>query len=94
MKKFNVPTQCLFVDPYSDGKEKPSFLSGIAFGDQVICACCGGVFEIDDLEEVASEYGMEQAIFPYHEWIDLTDEIIGDELPDGFYIEDFETGLE
>lgn len=38
------PTMVKFEDPDNDG-----WLYGIAFHDEIICACCGGIFEIVDL---------------------------------------------
>lgn len=37
-------------------------------GKYIICGCCGGVIE---LEEVAE-------IYPYSDWVDISDEIIGE----------------
>ena len=41
------PTQVKFFDP--DSQET---LYGIAFGDIIICACCGGVFEASEVESI------------------------------------------
>ena len=38
------PTMVKFEDPDSDG-----WLYGIAYKEEIICACCGGIFEIVDL---------------------------------------------
>lgn len=41
-KYFDKPTQVKFDDG-EDGA------CGIAFEDYIICACCGGIFEIDEV---------------------------------------------
>lgn len=35
----------------------------------IICGCCGGLFEMDEIEE----YSL------YEDWVDISEEIIGDE---------------
>ena len=78
---FDRPTQVMFADPDNPG----DWLSGIAYRDEIICGCCGGVFNIDDVIKVARENGVNWAIHEYHEWNDLADEIIGGELPETLY---------
>lgn len=41
--RFAMPKQVVF----DDGE---NICGGIAYGNEIICACCGGVFEIDDVE--------------------------------------------
>ena len=38
---------------------------GIAYNDEVICACCGGIFELDEIEILEE----------YEDWIDFKYEI-------------------
>lgn len=49
-----------------------AYLGGILVEDGeksfVICGCCGGVFEMDDIEEIQK----------YENWVDLSNEIIGE----------------
>ena len=48
--------------------EEGDIHGGIAFDDTIVCACCGGVVPLDEaniLEEL--------------EWMDLDNEILGDE---------------
>lgn len=80
MKKayFDKPTQVVFADPDNPGE----WLAGIAYRDAIICGCCGGVFNIDDVIEMAREDGIKCAIHEYHEWNDIADEIVGGELPE------------
>lgn len=42
---FEVPTQVKFWD----GR----YIGGIAYRDEIICGCCGGIFRISDIYEVA-----------------------------------------
>ena len=76
---FDRPTQVVFADPDNPG----DWLAGIAHRDEIICGCCGGVFNIDDVIEMATEDGVRCAIHEYPEWNDIADEIVGGELPEG-----------
>ncbi len=76
---FDRPTQVGFADPDNPG----DWLVGIAYRDEIICGCCGGVFNIDDVIEMATEDGVRCAIHEYPEWNDIADEIAGGELPEG-----------
>lgn len=78
-KYFDVPTQVVFYD--HDGN---NWKSGIAWGGNIICACCGGVIEIDEIYEFAPAE-IAQPIFAYKHWCDITDDIIGGEMPDEWY---------
>ena len=75
---FDEPKQVVFADPDNEGE----WLVGIAYKDEIICACCGGVFEIEDV--INSVEDPEKAIFPYADWIDFRYEITGDVFPEGF----------
>ena len=80
MKKYyEIPTQVVFVD--FDNLE--NYQVGIAYQDKIICACCGGVFEIEELYELAKDEGLEEVVYPYASWIDISEEIKGGELPKG-----------
>ena len=78
--RFDVPTQVLFVD------EDGVWRGGIAYHDEIICGCCGGVYEIDEVIEIAPEY-VQQPIHKYEYWIDISDEIRGGEAPESFIME-------
>ena len=69
---FTSPKQVLFVDP----DEPEMLLSGIAYQDQIICGCCGGIFEIADIYRYAPE-GV-QPIKVFSSWVDLNEAIAGD----------------
>ena len=69
---FEVPTQVRYWD---DG----SYCTGIAFGDVVICACCGGTTPLEQIYEFADEDGV-QPIYEYNEWVDLIEAIGGGDI--------------
>ena len=75
---FDTPTQVMFHDIDEPG----SWVTGIALGDTIICACCGGVYDIDEVCELSEGY-VDQAIYPYNTWVDLSGEIFGGEFPKG-----------
>lgn len=68
--KFDKPTQVMFYDI-----EKGCHTGGIGYGKEVICGCCGAIFEIDELYE--TELPNKEPIIPM-EWIDIEAEIRGD----------------
>jgi len=41
--------------------------------DIIICGCCGGVFEKDDINDGIFQFKV------YENWVDISQEIIGDE---------------
>ena len=89
MNYYERPTQVVFADPESPG----DWLNGIAFRDVIICSCCGGTFEIDEVINVAKEDGVINPIYPYADWNDLTDSVVGGMLPEGLehtFVEDDE----
>lgn len=71
MRYFETPTQVKFYDYDADG-----YVGGIAYRDEVICGCCGGIFKIEEL------YGFAPSdvtpIIVYEDWVDITYEICGD----------------
>jgi len=63
---FSIPTQVKVEDPDNEN----DFLYGIAYHDVFICACCGGVFELEEI----NEDGL--AIEPFFDfWADFTESI-------------------
>ena len=76
---FEVPKQVIFADPDA---ENITWLVGIAYKDEVICADCGSVFEIEDIVESKDYFGLQSAIHPYENWVDIAVEIIGGEFPE------------
>ena len=79
MKFYEKPKQVVFADPENPG----DWLAGIAFQDSIICSCCGGVFEIEDVVKQAEEDGVINPIYEYSDWSDITDDIVGSVLPEG-----------
>ena len=80
MKNFYTEaTQVVFADPDNPGE----WLAGIAYKDEVICACCGGAFKICDIIESTEKSGVRNPIYEYRYWTDLAAELTGGELPDG-----------
>ena len=83
MPTFDVPTQVMFWDITMD-----HYTYGIAYKNEIICGCCGGVFEIAEIvEHTPIEL---QSIYPYENWADLTEEIFGGEYPTGYEPQDKE----
>ena len=67
---FDVPTQVAWF-------EESGYCAGIAYGDEIICACCGGVTEIDEVIELTPIDIT--PVVPYEDWISFNKEIIGDD---------------
>ena len=59
---YDIPTQVKWMD------EEENIHGGIAFGDTMVCACCGGAVPLDEAN-----------ILKELEWISLDAEILGDE---------------
>ena len=85
---YDVPTQVVFYDGGEDSQH-PEFCSGIAYKDEIICGCCGGVVEISEIIEDAKADGIKTAIYDYEHWNDIREEIIGGEYPNEYY-DDYE----
>ena len=90
--RYDQPTQVKFLD--IDAKNCCFWQGGIAYGTEIICGCCGGVFEIADIwadwEQVKNDpryAGIESPIQKYEYWVDLREAILGD---DAFVIDDAE----
>lgn len=68
MKKyFETPTQVIFwQDAETMCETGADRFAGIAYHDEIICACCGGIVEISEVENIK--------ILP---WVDITDAIVG-----------------
>ena len=69
-RSFDVPTQVAFWD--FDGEH---WTGGIAYGDTIICGCCGGIVEISEVYEFAPADIDPLKVFS--DWVDLSLEIIG-----------------
>lgn len=80
MKSFyDVPTQVMYWDECEG-----TYVGGIAYHDEVICAIDGIVRKISNLVEDAKNSQCEQSyvIYEYDDWMDLTNSLCGGELPD------------
>lgn len=67
---FDSPTQVKFWD--IDGNR---YVGGIAYGDKIICGCCGSVMEIKEVVEFAPSY-VEPIVDM--DWIDISYDIMGE----------------
>ena len=86
--RYDRPTQVKFIDFGADGL---FYQGGIAYGSEIICGCCGGIFEIVDLwldwqncKDEPRYAGIEKPIEEYNEWVDLREEILGDDAYVGY----------
>lgn len=71
---FEVPTQVKFWD-YNGGH----YIGGIAYRDEIICGCCGGIFEISEIYEFAPNELDNYPIVVYNGWVGLSSAICGDD---------------
>ena len=79
IKYFDKPTQVIFV------KETGAWEAGIAYCDEIICGCCGWVFLIEEIYNNCPK-DIKNPIKPYSQWISISEEIVGGELPNGLTI--------
>ena len=63
---FDNPCQVAFKVS-EDLDDSGEVLAGIAYCGEIICACCGGIFELDEVLELE-----------ILEWINIREEILGD----------------
>lgn len=72
--RFTVPTQIKFLD-----EDRDHYIGGIAYKNQIICGCCGGIINIDEyLEYSHPDVPSSEKIIPL-DWIDISNEIKGDD---------------
>lgn len=81
---YERPTQVLFLDFESvTDITEIRYIGGIAYQDEIICGCCGGIFSIEELIEDYDNYVVRNPFlnaFPLirpMSWIDISEEIIG-----------------
>lgn len=77
MKKydyFEAPTQVKFW-----GYGSKRYYGGIAYRNEIICGCCGGVVSISDIYESAPDTLEDDPIVVYNSWVGLSSEICGDD---------------
>lgn len=70
-KTFDIPMQVMFLW-HDNGDNSIRAIGGIAYGDNIICGCCGGIIPLDD-EDVID-------VIPYKSWIDISESILGEEI--------------
>ena len=68
---FEIPTQVKFWD----GR----YIGGIAYRDEIICGCCGGIFRISDVYEVAPDTLDNDPIIVVDGWKAINYDICGDD---------------
>lgn len=66
---FEIPTQVAFW-------EEDHYIGGIAYRDEIICGCCGGVISIEDVYTFAQEGVV--PVVEYQNWEAINSYIIAD----------------
>ena len=67
MKRYyETPTQVKWFDDLED-----VWVGGIAFGNVIICGCCGNIIKLDNFEK--------GEVVEYEDWIDIEKEIRGED---------------
>lgn len=71
---FDIPTQVKWKNPdFDETNESDSeYFGGIAYKDEIICACCGGTIHVDEVPE----------ILEFDEWEPIDEEIAGGMTPE------------
>ena len=72
LKACDAPRQVRWTDFDS---ETGNVLYGIQLGDKVICSCCGGIFSIDEMNELARTWLCTNWVEVSEEWISFSDEM-------------------
>ena len=77
MKYFDVPTQVFWKNPdFGDTDSiydsETEYFVGIAYKDEIICACCGGIIHVDKVPE----------ILEFSQWVNIAEEISGGITPE------------
>ena len=72
LKACEYPRQIRWTDFDS---ETGHVIYGVQLGDKVICACCGGIFPIDELNELAREFLCTNWVEVSGDWISFADEM-------------------
>ena len=74
LKPCEYPRQVRWID---FGTKDENIYYGIQLGDKIICSCCGGIFLIDELNELAREALHTNWIEIQEDWISFEKEIAG-----------------
>lgn len=65
-----IPCQVMFWDG-------ENYCAGIMIGKLLVCGCCGGTFDLDEVIDMAREDG-QVPVRVFDTWVDISDEIRGD----------------
>ena len=52
-----------------------NWCAGFMVGRRLVCGCCGGIFDVDEILENGREEGCENPIHVFKTWVDVSDEI-------------------
>lgn len=66
-----IPRQIVFWDG-------ENYCAGIMVGKLLICGCCGGTFDLDEIIDQAREDG-QVPVKMFDDWANISDEIRGDD---------------
>ena len=66
-----IPCQVMFWDG-------ENYCAGFMIGKLLVCGCCGGTFNLDEVIEMAREDG-QVPVRVFDTSVDISDEIMGDE---------------
>jgi hypothetical protein len=78
--KFDEPKQVKFID-FDRGSDETTWLGGIAYGEEIICGCCGGTISLKDYYEDWDNFGkdehpeVEEPLVVYGYWVDIERDI-------------------
>ena len=71
---YKTPCQVRFYDVY-DG----IWRGGLAYQDKILCGCCGGILNIQDIIDDAKKAAIHfDNVIVELEWIDISDAILGE----------------
>lgn len=67
MKRFyDIPTAVFYWDC-----DEKRYVNGVAYRDEIICLCCGGIIEIPELIELAAEDKIYAPILHCKNWKEI-----------------------
>ena len=66
-----IPRQVMFWDG-------ANYCAGFMIGELLVCGCCGGTFDLDEVIKMAREDD-QVPVRVFDTWVDISDEIMGDE---------------
>lgn len=56
-----------------------NWCAGFMVGRRLVCGCCGGIFDVDEVLRDGREEGIENPIHAFQTWVDVSDEIWGED---------------